>query len=193
MHTGAGMASKRKLRKVTMQSRAAAERVYDRLSKDLPINAKVAPLMVKDEAGDNILVFRSLRDDPLGAMHSRGQVDEAQYAAGRHWQRCHEAIELGGARAIDPTKEAVDGGRLPEMLTDQGMKAFTDLHRAGKALGIEGEAIIRDILGRGMTLILAAAARKLTTEREMIYFGKRFKESLDTLALVFGYSMPSRS
>jgi hypothetical protein len=63
---------------------------------------------------------------------------------------------------------------------------------AGKKLGLEGEAIVRDVLGRGMPLLHAAAARKLTTERELIYFGGRFRECLDTLALVFGYAMTTR-
>jgi hypothetical protein len=189
---GLAMASKRKLRKITMPSRVAAERVYERMSRDLPINAQVAPLMVKDEAGDNIIVFRSLRDDPLGAMHSRGQVDEAKFNAGRHWQRCYEATEISGARAIDFTREAVDGGRLPEMLSDQYSKALADIKKANKALGMEGESIIRDILGRGMPLLHAAAARKLTEESELKYLGKRFRECLETLALVFGYASPPR-
>jgi hypothetical protein len=189
---GLQLASKRKLRKITISNRAVAERVYERMSQDLPINAKVAPILVKDEAGDNILVFRSVRDDPLAAMHARGQLDEAKFNGGRHWQRCHELVEIGGARAIDFTKEAVDGGRLPEILTDQYSKAAKDYAKAGKALGQEGEAIIRDFLGRGMPLLHVAAARNLTTARELDYIGRRLKECLETLAVVFGYAMPPR-
>lgn len=193
MGLGAQMASKRRMRRVSATHRTAIERVHDRRSQDLPINSVVAPLIVDDPEGDKIVVLRSLRDDPIGAMHARGQVDEAQYAAARHWQRCYEAVEISGAQAIDTTKEAVDGGRMPEMLTDQYSKAYRDLVIAGKKLGLEGEAIVRDVLGRGMPLLHAAAARKLTTERELIYFGGRFRECLNTLALVFGYAMPTRS
>lgn len=180
------------MRRVSVQHRAVIEKIHDRRSQDLPINAIVAPLIVKDPEGDNIVVMRSLRDDPIGAMHARGQVDEAQYAAARHWQRCYEAVEISGARAIDPTKEAVDGGRMREMLSDQYSKAYRDLVDAGRKLGQEGEMIVRDVLGRCMPLLHAAASRKLTTEREMIYFGGRFRECLDTLALVFGYTMAPR-
>lgn len=180
------------MRKITMSSRAVAERVYERMSQDLPINAKVAPMLVKDEAGDNILVFRSLRDDPVAAMHDRGQLDDAKYHAARHWQRCHELVEIGGARSNHPTKEFVDGGRLPEILTDQYSKAVKDYAVAGKALGQEGEAIIRDFLGRGMPLLHVAAARNLTTARELDYIGRRLKECLETLAIVFGYAMKAR-
>jgi hypothetical protein len=187
------LASKRKLRKITISNRAVAERVYERMSQDLPINAKVAPMLVKDEAGDNILVFRSLRDDPIAAMHDRGQVDEAKYMAARHWQRCHELVEIGGARAIDFTKDAVDGGGIASSsISDAQCKAVADLAKAGRALGQEGEAIIRDFLGRGMPLLHVAAARNLTTARELDYIGRRLKECLETLAVVFGYAMPPR-
>lgn len=185
---GLAMASRRKLRKITMPSRAAAERVYERMSKDLPINAKVAPIIVKDEAGDNILVFRSLRDDPVAAMHDRGRIDQAQYAAARHWQECYERVEIGGARAIDTTKEAVDGGMIPEPFTESQRRAARDLARAGRALGQEGESIIRDILGAKNTLLLAATRRGLSSETELAYFGKRFLESLEVLVLEFGYA-----
>ena len=184
------MASKRKMRKISVSNRVVAERIYERMSQDLPINAKVAPLLVKDEDGDNILVFRSLRDDPVAAMHSRGQLDEAKYKAARHWQRCHELVEIGGARGIDFTRDAVDGGQIASSsISDAQCKAVADLAKAGKALGMEGEAIIRDFLGRGMPLLHVAAARGLTTARELDYIGRRLKESLETLAIVFGYAM----
>ena len=193
---GLGMASKRKMRRVSVPHRQAMERVHDRRSQDLLINAMVAPITVDDphgiEVGEKIVVLRSLRDDPVGAMQARGQVDQAQFAAARHWQRCYEAVEISGARAIDFTKEAVDGGRLPEMLTDQYSKALADMRKASRALGQEGEAIIRDILGRCMPLLHAAASRNLTSELELKYLGRRFRECLDTLSLVFGYSMPPR-
>ncbi len=191
---GLQLASKRKLRKITMPSRQAAERVYERMSSDLPINAKVAPQIVRDEAGDNILVFRSLRDDPVAAMHDRKHIDDAKYYAARHWQRCHELVEIGGARAIDFTKDAVDGGKIASSsITDAQCKAVADLAKAGKALGLEGESIIRDFLGRGMPLLHVAAARGMTTARELDYIGRRLKESLETLAVVFGYAMKTRA
>lgn len=180
------------MRRVSPMHRAAIERIHDRRSQDLPINAIVAPMIVRDPAGDLTQVDRSLRDDPIGAMHARGQIGEAPFAAARHWQRCYEAVEIAGARAIDISKEAVDGGRLPEMLTDEYSRAMKDLRRAAAAMGMEGEAIVRDVLGRYMPLLHAAAARGLVSKDELMYFGKRFRECLDTLAVVFGYAMRPR-
>jgi len=187
------MAARRKLRRVSQHHRQAIDRIHERLAQDLPRGSITAPIVVDDphgiETGEKIVVLRSLRNDPIAAMHARGQVDQAQFAAARHWQRCHERVEVGGASAIDPAKEAVDGGPgYPEPLTDAMRRAAHDLARAGRALGQEGEAIVRDVLGAGMTLLLAAAARGLTTERELIYFGGRFREALETLAKVFGYT-----
>ncbi len=59
-------------------------------------------------------------------------------------------------------------------------------------MGKEGESIVRDILGARNTLILAATRRGLTSEAELLYFGRRFRESLETLAIVFGYADRSR-
>jgi type IV secretory pathway protease TraF len=187
------MASKRKMRRVSQHHRAAIERIHDRRSADLPINAMVAPITVDDpygtETGEKIVVFRSLRDDPIGAMHARGQVEEWQYTAARHWQKLHAIAGIGGARAIDTTRDAVDGGQIASTtITDMQCRALAELSKASRALGLEGVAIVRDILGRGMPLLHAAAARFLSSERELIYFGRRFRESLDTLSVVFGFA-----
>jgi hypothetical protein len=166
--------------------------IHDRRATDLLQNAVVAPITVDDphalNPGDKIVVMRSLRDDPLGAMHASNQIDEAQYMAGRHWQKAFELSEVGGAKAIDPTREAVDGGQIAQSsITDSQRRAFADLIKASRALGMEGEAIVRDILGRHMTVALTAAKRGLHGERERLYIGRRFREALETLAQTFGY------
>ena len=188
------MASKRKMRRVSPQHREAMERIHDRRAADLPINAQVAPITVDDpygtETGEKIVVFRSLRDDPIGAMHARNQVDQAQYAAARHWQRCYEAVEISGAQAIDTTKEAVDGGRMAEPLSDHYSRAWDDLRKADKELGPDLCAIVRDVLGANMILLHVAAKRDLTTEWQILSIGRKFRRGLDILAVVFGYTSP---
>ena len=184
------MASRR-LRRAPTAGKPETERVHDRRASDTNRNALVGTVVVDDPlaAFEKIVVFRNLRDDPLAAMQTAGQVDTAQYYAGRHWQKCYELSEMGGARAIDPTKEAVDGGRFPEPLSDAKCRALGDLAKAMKVLGLEGGAIIGDVLGRHMTLAMAADSRGLTTQRERDYIGRRFRECLDTLAIAFGYAM----
>jgi len=40
-------------------------------------------------------VIVNLREDPIGRMHARRQVDEAQYNAARAYQRLYDAATLG--------------------------------------------------------------------------------------------------
>ena len=187
-----GMASRR-LRRAQTAGKPDTERVHDRRASDTNRNALIGTIVVDDphgtEAFEKLVVFRNLRDDPLAALHDAKQIDQAQFVAGRHWQKCYELSELGGARAIDPTKEAVDGGRCPEPLSDAKCRALGDLAKARGALGLEGGAIVHDVLGCHMTLAMASDRRGLTTQRERDYIGRRFRECLDTLAIAFGYAM----
>jgi hypothetical protein len=162
--------------------------VYERLSRDLPSNAMVVPVEVADpyEIGAKLLVMRSLRDDPLARMLARAQIDEAQFAAGRLWQRHHENSEIGGVSAIDPQREAVDGGRIPEPITDRQIKAIQKLTEADRELGREGAAIVRMILGNRYGIAQVASIHGDGTEREIWYIGRRFRASLDILAKLWG-------
>jgi len=164
--------------------------VHDRTSHDLLRNAQVAPVEVDDpyEEGARIVVLRSTRHDPLADLMSKGQIDQCDYVAGRHWQAAWESAEIGGVSAIDPTREAVDGGQLPEALTDTQRRAMEDLEAARGALGREGHALICDVLGRGMSIAEAARHRGLCSEADRKYAGKRFRECLSTLAVRFGYA-----
>ncbi len=182
---------KTKLKKPITLAQSATGGTYDRRSIDLTINARVAVIQVDDplEDGGKLIVLRSLRDDPLAALHSAGQLGthgEVLFLAGRRWQRCFELAQGDGLRGIDTTRDAVDGGQIARAtLSEQQIDAQDDLTKANKALGMEGESIIMDILGRGMTLTKAAAKRSLTSETERKYLGRRFRECLATIAWVF--------
>lgn len=169
---------------------AMAPKIYDRQSRDLPINSKVAEAVVDDpiELGAKLKVLRSVRDDPLAAMHSRRQIDDAMLAAGREWQRHHENSEIGSVGAIDPTKEAVDGGRFPEPLSERYGKAFAKLGEADRELGPFGSAMVRRVLGSRESLGTVAIALGYTSDREHNYLSHRFRECLETLAKLWGYA-----
>lgn len=166
----------------------AKDKVYDRMAADLPIGSEVAPAVVKDGAGDYIKVLRSVRDDPLAGMLARSQIDEAQFSAGRLWQQYREESEIGGARAIDPTREAVDGGRFKEPDISRMSRALIELKRADESLGSYGASLIHDILGRRMSIAQVAQARSMPRQREIDYLGRRFRECLESLAKLWGYA-----
>src|SRR3569833_1982878 len=109
-----GRYSKRKARLggPMLMARTPTVKIHDRRAK-APKIAGAITAVVDDPygtiPGEKIAVTRAIRDDPLAEFHARKQIDDAMMAAGRTWHQHHENSEIGGVRAIDPTKEAVDG------------------------------------------------------------------------------------
>jgi len=164
------------------KSAAAQTKIHNRKSNDLTINAMVAPAIVDDPYSDNgerLEVTRSIRDDPLAAMHSRKEIDDAQFHAGRRYEKYAEHAEIGNIRAIDPSKESVDGGRFCEPITDEQIAAVRHLSAAAGVLGKRGEWLIREILVRRVTFRQIDPGM---TDREMSKLRSRFFECLEDLA-----------
>src|ERR1700738_3438347 len=172
-----------------------AARIHDRRSRDLPRNAEVAAVEVDDplglEPGEKIVTLRSLRNDPLGRMHSHRQIDEAQFQGGRAFQDDWEKAERG-PQAVDPTREYVDGGRAREPITERQRKAVLRLNRAERELGADGAALVHEVLILGMTMEQIGQRRALRGQRWIDYFARRFRECLDRLALIYGFAMERR-
>ena len=163
--------------------------VHERLATDLTYGAKVRTTMVDDpysQDGGRILVLQSRRDDQLVGLHARGKIDDAQLAAGRQWEAYEEAAQIGGPSAIDPGKEAVDGGRIPEPFTDRHLKAIRALLEARSTLGLEGYALVKDVLTERLSVREAAYKGGYQSERGVNYVSIRFRECLETLAILWG-------
>lgn len=162
---------------------------HDRRSRDLLRNADVATVEVDNplalEPGEKIVVLRSIRDDPLGRLHARRQIDEAQYQGGRAFQNDWERAERG-PRAVDPTREYVDGGQMREPITEGQRKAVLRLNRAERELGADGSALVHDILLHGLSTEQVGQRRGLRSQRWNDYFARRLQECLDRLALIYG-------
>src|SRR5258707_15193149 len=118
-------------------------RAHDRRSRDLPRNAEVATVEVDNplalEPGEKIVVLRSIRNDPLGRLHSHRQIDDAQYQGGRAFQDDWEKAERG-PQAVDPTREYVDGGQAREPRLGRQRKAVLRLNRTDRDIGADGSA-----------------------------------------------------
>jgi hypothetical protein len=170
-----------------------AAKVHDRRSRDLPFNAEVAVIEVDDplalEAGEKIVALRSIRNDPLARLHSRGQINEAQYRGGRAFQNDWERAERG---PVDPTREYVDGVQAREPITEGQRKAALRLNRIERALGADGSALVHNVLVDGMTKEQVGQRRGLITQRWKDYFSRRFQECLDRLALSYGFATEQR-
>jgi hypothetical protein len=174
-----------------------AAKVHDRRAQDLPRNAGVATIEVDDplglDPGDKIVTLRSVRNDPLGRLHSRRQIDEAQYQGGRAVQEDWEHAERGPPRAVDPSRDYVDGGQAREPITERQRKAVLRLNRAERELGADGSALVHDVLIQGMTMEQVSERRELRGQRWIDYFAKRLRECLDRLALLYGFATGRRA
>lgn len=131
--------------------------------------------------------MRSTRDDPLGGMHSRRTIDEAQYQGGLAFQRDFEAAERG-PRAVDPSKEFVDGGLAPEPITESQRRAARKLAEVYRELGPDGSALVHDVLIHRQNYRQIALARGFSGERWEKFFGMSVHLHLHTLAFVYGFA-----
>jgi hypothetical protein len=170
-------------------------KAHDRRALGLPPNAEVASVEVDDpfalEPGDKIVALRSLRNDPLGRLHSHRQIDEAQYQGGRAFQNDWERAERG-PQAVDPSRDYVDGGRAREPITEGQRKAVLRLNRAERELGADGAALVHEVLILGLTMEQISRRRGLSGQRWMDYLSRRLRECLDRLALVYGFATAER-
>jgi hypothetical protein len=170
-------------------------KVHDRRSCDLLRNAQVAAVEVDDpmglEPGDKIVTLRSIRNDPLGRLHSHRQIDEAQYQGGRAFQDDWEKAERG-PQAVDPGREYVDGGEMREPITERQRKAVLRLNRVERELGADGSALVHEVLISGMTVQQIGQRRGLSSQRWIDYFARRLQECLDRLALIYGFATEKR-
>ena len=166
-------------------------KLQDGRTHDLPRNADVASIEVDNplglEPGDKIVALRSIRNDPLGRLHSHRQIDEAQYQAGRAFQDDWERAERG-PQAVDPGRDYVDGVQARESITEGQRQAVLRLNRAERELGADGSALVHDVLVRGMTMEQVGQRRCLQSQRWKDYFSRRFQECLDRLALLYGFA-----
>lgn len=166
-----------------------AAQVHDRRSTDTLAAGQYAPIEVQDPYApdEKITVLRQLRSDPLARLHAGSHIDDAQYMAGRSYQRDWELAERG-ARAIDPTKEAVDGGQLPEPLSDSQAAARMRLIGVKASLGRKMHAVAHAFLIDGGTTEQIGRAEDRSGHRWANYYGKMLRDALDTLAVEYGFA-----
>jgi hypothetical protein len=163
----------------------------DRRSRELPFNAEVAEVEVDNplalDPGEKIVAMRSVRSDPLGRLHAHRQIDEAQYRGGRAFQNDWERAERG-PQAVDTTREYVDGAGTREPVTESQRQAVLRLNRVERELGVDGAALVHDVLVLGLTMDQIGQRRAVRTQRWNDYFARRFRECLDRLALFYGFA-----
>lgn len=173
-------------------------RAYDATGRHgrLTLNTPTALIEIVDphaaEPGDKIITYRSLRSDPIAAIHAQDGVNDIQYDAARRMQGLYERSQIGSIQAMDCAKPKVDGGMFSDGNTDSRLKAQATLDRINAALNRRDAAWLFDILMLGLTLHDACAKRGRfaqdgTVDKEFLrYAGKHLGECLNEVAVELG-------
>lgn len=150
-----------------------------------------------------IVVLRSIRHDPLGWSHSHDHIAEPEYLAGRHWQSLYERAEIGSIQAVDTSKEPVDGGKVPELLTDGQRNAMLSLRSAAARLeksvpedrprGVARVRLVQEVLAEGKFMRQIAAERGNSSRGAVGALSREFRRSLTILGEEFGFIGDSRN
>ena len=168
--------------------------VHDRRATDISRGHRnrVVETEVEDpyEPGARISAIRSVRDDPLADHLARGHIDEAQFLAGREFQRWFRIAE-SGPQALQ-IAEAVDGSPIRESLTDERLKASKWLTRCYGELGKHDSVLVHEMLINNRTARQIARSRGVSGSAWETYFARRLFQCLNDLAIVFGLANGTR-
>jgi hypothetical protein len=90
--------------------------------------------------GGKIVVTSSIRDDPLGRLHARKHIDDAQHRIGLFLRELFELAEIGSIQALASPKPKKDEGVSVGASVSQELAA--QLRDQAKHRGVTVSAII---------------------------------------------------
>lgn len=125
----------------------------------------------------------NLRESAITAMHARELIDDAQAAAAVRFRRNWEAMGGKGAGAIDYSREPVDGGGMPETVSDRHLIAGRELHACRLQLGVRGYKLVSQVCGEGYQV-----SELFSEKRAQLSAMDALRGFLDDLAELWGYS-----
>lgn len=177
--------------KKALKNKTIRMRVYDACT----TNSEIVRAEVLDpqggKSGDKISLARSLRDDPLGWMHSHKTLTDTQYLAGRTIQQLFYARGLGGVSAVDTTRPYIDGGVSGGNI-DRRIAASQKLEKIYAAVGSDGSAWLQAILYQSLNIKEACAQRGEYLDKHHRAASKIIKSHLDTASQILGIATESR-
>jgi hypothetical protein len=141
-------------------------------------------------------VVVNLREDPIGRMRARRQVDAAQYHAARAYQQLYDRATIGALSPADPSRIRVDGGRMPDPISAARMAAATRLRSVESTLqgqhGYIGLTLTRSVLTGGKSIEKSARDFGASSERDVRWWGHLLRRCLDVLAKALGFASSTK-
>lgn len=122
---------------------------------------------------------------PVDTLRRRRELDAAQVLACDRFRYLYDAARIGGARAVDYTREPVDGGTLAQPLSVEVMRANAELATISRVPGVgkEGFALLVRIIGeeRGLLDVARQWGGNRDARRVVGYVRLRFLEAVRAL------------
>jgi hypothetical protein len=139
-----------------------------------------------------IIVAQSIRNDPLGQMYARHQIDRPEYLAARNYQELYATAQIGNIAAMNPCKPYVDGGTFSEFMTEKQRLAAKRLravdHSVVATFGSTGLLLVQAILIDKMNIAEVAGPGR----EHRAFAGSLFGNCLVEIAYQLGYASRSR-
>lgn len=123
----------------------------------------------------------NVRESAIETLYARGQVDQAQKRAADRFRAIWEAMGGAGARALDYSREVVDGGGAVEPIKDHQLNAGQELNRCRKLLGARGYDLVCKVCGEGYAL-----GELCDTKRDRLTAADNLRAHLDDLCEIWG-------
>jgi hypothetical protein len=150
-------------------------------------------------ARPKLTVVTALRDDPLGRMFARRQIDRAQFEAGREFQGLVDPVETRRLRSLDLTKPTIDkihGSRCAEPLSDRQRRLAVQLHKVSlivaERFGSAGLSVTRAVLADRRSVEQAARLHGAESARDISSVSWLFRRCLNLLANKLGFASSVR-
>jgi hypothetical protein len=105
------------------------------------------------DRSNKLTVPANVKASGLVWMHSRGQIDDAQFTAGERFRALYEQAEIGSARGVDHSRPIVDGsGFVSSGVADTTAAAIRELAHLRHAVGAPAFNLAVALIGEGMTI-----------------------------------------
>lgn len=122
-----------------------------------------------------------MRENYAGYLWARKHIDDAEKRAADRVRAAYERMGGAGARAIDYSREQVDGGQIAQTITDAHLLAAADLRHIHTVLGPEGYHLVVSFSGEGKW------PKEFSRENDMPRPGQLFRQCLAALAESWGW------
>lgn len=138
------------------------------------------------EPGNRYLATVNVRESSIDHMYSRGRIDASQKQAGDRFRKLWELASVGRNQAMDTTKEPVDGGGSGDPISDDLIRASSELSRIMRLVGAVGTQLLVSLVGEGKRVEDVAknwsrAGGIVSGRRAEGYVTGRMVEALDDL------------